>query len=447
MKATILNLLLGSFVAIMTVGFDNQKPGVVPDGWTAAHTGKGTEKWTVEKDATAPSAPMVLKQSGVCSFSTCVKNDTSLVDGFAEVKFKPLSGKVDESGGLVWRYQDPKNYYVVRANALEDNVVLYKMENGKRSSLPIVGRKGGYGVKAKVAKDKWQTLRVEFVGDTFAAMSVCDPVGGMHHLFTDLLMPQLFVSAPRIPFAGEWDESEMAEMAAVLEKRHQEIAAVILEPVVQGAGGMRFYHPNYLLRVRELCDEYGLLLIADEIATGFGRSGKMFACEHAGIVPDIMCLGKALTGGYLSFAATLVRGEVARGISENDPGVLMHGPTFMANPLACAVARASLELLEESPWAERVARIEAGLRRGLEPCRELPGVRDVRVLGAIGVVETEEPVDVAGIQSRVVEQGVWLRPFARLCYTMPPFIASDAEVEQITAAMCRALAGNGRRTG
>ena len=168
MKATILNLLLGSFVAIMTVGFDDQKPGVVPDGWTAAHTGKGTEKWTVEKDATAPSAPMVLKQSGVCSFSTCVKDDTSLVDGFAEVKFKPLSGKVDESGGLVWRYQDPKNYYVVRANALEDNVVLYKMENGKRSSLPIVGRKGGYGVKAKVAKDKWQTLRVEFVGDTFA---------------------------------------------------------------------------------------------------------------------------------------------------------------------------------------------------------------------------------------------------------------------------------------
>ena len=296
-------------------------------------------------------------------------------------------------------------------------------------------------------KKRLLTIRNGYHGDTFAAMSVCDPVGGMHYLFTDLLMPQLFVSAPRIPFAGEWDESEMAEMAAVLEKRHQEIAAVILEPVVQGAGGMRFYHPNYLLRVRELCDEYGLLLIADEIATGFGRSGKMFACEHAGIVPDIMCLGKALTGGYLSFAATLVRGEVARGISENEPGVLMHGPTFMANPLACAVARASLELLEESPWAERVARIEAGLRRGLEPCRELSGVRDVRVLGAIGVVETEEPVDVAGIQSRVVEQGVWLRPFARLCYTMPPFIASDAEVEQITAAMCRALAGNGRRTG
>ncbi len=296
-------------------------------------------------------------------------------------------------------------------------------------------------------KKQLLTIRNGYHGDTFAAMSVCDPVNGMHHLFTGLLMPQLFVSAPRIPFAGEWDESEMAEMAAVLEKRHQEIAAVILEPVVQGAGGMRFYHPLYLKRVRELCDEYGLLLIADEIATGFGRSGKMFACEHAGIVPDIMCLGKALTGGYLSFAATLVRGEVARGISENEPGVLMHGPTFMANPLACAVARASLELLEESPWAERVAQIEAGLRRGLEPCRELPGVRDVRVLGAIGVVETEEPVDVAKIQSRVVEQGVWLRPFARLCYTMPPFIASDAEVEQITTAMCRALAGNGRRTG
>ena len=168
MKATILSLILGSFAVIMTVGFDDQKPGVVPDGWTSAHTGKGAEKWTVEKDATAPSPPMVLKQSGDCSFSTCVKDDTSLLDGFVQMKFEPLSGKRDESGGIVWRYQDPKNYYVVRANALEDNVVLYKMENGKRSSLEIVGRKGGYGVKQKVEKNKWQTLRVEFVGDTFA---------------------------------------------------------------------------------------------------------------------------------------------------------------------------------------------------------------------------------------------------------------------------------------
>ncbi len=283
------------------------------------------------------------------------------------------------------------------------------------------------------------TIRNGYHGDTFAAMSVCDPVGGMHHLFSGLLMPQIFVSAPEIPFAGQWRESAADEIAETIARRRDEIAAVILEPVVQGAGGMRFYHPGYLKRVRELCDRYEILLIADEIATGFGRSGRMFACEHAGISPDIMCVGKALTGGYMSFAATLVTDGVGRVISENEPGVLMHGPTFMANPLACAVARASIGLLEESPWRERVSRIENLLREGLEPCRDLPGVRDVRVLGAIGVVETVDPVDVARIQSRVVEKGVWLRPFAHLCYTMPPFVCSSAEIERITAAMRYAL--------
>ena len=289
------------------------------------------------------------------------------------------------------------------------------------------------------AKKRLLTIRQGYHGDTFATMSVCDPVNGMHHLFSDLLMPQLFVKAPQIPFAGVWDESEMDEITELVKTRHAELAAIILEPIVQGAGGMHFYHPQYLSRVRELCDEYDLLLIADEIATGFGRTGELFACNHAGITPDILCLGKALTGGYMSFAATLTKAFVSEVISQKGPGMLMHGPTFMANPLACAVALASIDLLENSPWRERVAEIEGLLQKGLEPCRELPGVKDVRVLGAIGVVETKAPVDVKKIQERVVERGVWLRPFANLCYTMPPFICGADEAKQITSAICDAL--------
>ncbi|MEA1923148.1 MAG: adenosylmethionine--8-amino-7-oxononanoate transaminase [Pseudomonadota bacterium] len=289
------------------------------------------------------------------------------------------------------------------------------------------------------AKKRLLTIRQGYHGDTFATMSVCDPVNGMHHLFSDLLMPQLFVKAPQIPFAGIWNESEMDEITELIKTRHEELAAIILEPIVQGAGGMRFYHPQYLRRVRALCDEYDLLLIADEIATGFGRTGELFACNHAGITPDILCLGKALTGGYMSFAATLTKAFVSEVISQKGPGMLMHGPTFMANPLACAVALASIDLLENSPWRERVAEIEGLLQEGLEPCRELPGVKDVRVLGAIGVVETKAPVDVKKIQERVVERGVWLRPFANLCYTMPPFIAGADEVKQITSAIYEAL--------
>ncbi len=291
----------------------------------------------------------------------------------------------------------------------------------------------------KPSKKRFLTIRQGYHGDTFAAMSVCDPVGGMHHLFSDLLMKQVFVKAPQIAFDGVWDECEMDEIKDLVKAQHKELAAIVLEPIVQGAGGMRFYHPQYLNRVRELCDEYGLLLIADEIATGFGRTGELFACNHAGITPDILCLGKALTGGYMSFAATLTKAFVSEVISQKGPGVLMHGPTFMANPLACSVALASIGLLENSPWQELVAEIEGLLKTGLEPCRELPAVKDVRVLGAIGVVETRSPVDVGRVQERVVERGVWLRPFANLCYTMPPFISGADEVRQITSAIKEAL--------
>ena len=288
-------------------------------------------------------------------------------------------------------------------------------------------------------KKRILSLRRGYHGDTFGAMSVCDPVNGMHHLFSDAVMPQIFAEAPQIPFVGSWDAHDCDELAELIKDNHQKLAAVILEPIVQGAGGMRFYHPGYLQRVRELCDEFEVLLLADEIATGFGRTGELFACSHARISPDILCLGKALTGGYMSFAATLCRGFVSEVISQNGPGVLMHGPTFMANPLACSVALASIRLLEESDWQKAVAEIEGWLRRGLEPCRRLPAVKDVRVLGAIGVVETVDPVAVEKVQEILVANGVWLRPFAHLCYTMPPFIATEAEIAKITAAIYAAL--------
>ena len=291
----------------------------------------------------------------------------------------------------------------------------------------------------KPEKKRILSLRQGYHGDTFGAMSVCDPVNGMHHIFSDLVMPQIFAKAPQIPFAGVWNESECDEIAGLIKKHHHKLAAVILEPIVQGAGGMRFYHPEYLRRVRELCDEFGVLLIADEIATGFGRTGELFACNHASVTPDILCLGKALTGGYMSFAATLCKNFVSNVISQNSPGLLMHGPTFMANPLACATALASIDILENSDWQVAVARIEKKLAAGLEPCRKLPAVKDVRVLGAIGVVETLKPVDVKRVQERLVARGVWLRPFAHLCYTMPPFIATDEEIDRITTAMYAAL--------
>jgi adenosylmethionine-8-amino-7-oxononanoate aminotransferase len=289
------------------------------------------------------------------------------------------------------------------------------------------------------------TVKGGYHGDTFGAMAVCDPIGGMHHLFAGVLPGHVFAERPPDGFDEALDERWAAGVRELVARHAGELAAVIVEPVVQGAGGMRFHSPACVALLRELCDEHELLLVLDEIATGFGRTGALFASDHAGVSPDVMCVGKALTGGYLTLAATLCTQVVADAVSRGEGGGLMHGPTFMANPLACSVALASLDLLagrggdgsdDDGPgWQERVAGIERGLREGLEPARELPGVADVRVLGAIGVVQLDRDVDVAAATAAAVGRGVWLRPFRDLIYTMPPYVIDESDLAAVAAAV------------
>ena len=291
-----------------------------------------------------------------------------------------------------------------------------------------------WGAQQRSEKSRLLTIKGGYHGDTFGAMSVCDPVNGMHERFTKVLPQHIFVERPSVRPGSSLSPRDTAEIESVIRENRDQIAAVILEPIVQGAGGMWFYSPDYLARVAELCGEHEVLLIADEIATGFGRTGHLFACEHAGVQPDIMCLGKAMTAGYLTQAATLTTSQVAKGISA-DGGVLMHGPTFMANPLACAVARKSIELLLSGPWQQRVKAIETQLATELEPYRPHEAVADVRVLGAIGVVETKRPVPVAELQEVFVNAGVWIRPFNHLIYLMPPYVIEPHDLSQLTSAI------------
>jgi len=295
-------------------------------------------------------------------------------------------------------------------------------------------------------KTRLLSLRNGYHGDTFGAMATCDPVTGMHHLFSDLMPKHFFAEQPSCRFEDNWDGKSLDNIHNLIKQNHQQIAAVILEPIVQGTGGMRFYSPEYLKQVHSLCKEFNVLLITDEIATGFGRSGKLFACEHADITPDILCLGKSLTGGTMTLAATLCTDKVAAAINEGEAGVLMHGPTFMGNPLACAAANTNIDILlndyypeKKNGWQLRIQEIESQLKQCLSPAKEIPGVADVRVLGAIGAVELNEPVDMKIIQPMFVEHGIWLRPFGKLVYMMPPYITNTEELETLCRQTLRVI--------